>query len=121
MKSVVPTRSGSTGLIPNKYYIASVLLAHTNGLNKMNMYKLEWMEHAQLLHDNIKVTTDSNGNIRFEQSMAFRDATQKTGRAVAAGVALAAIDGPLPFMDVLGFGVTTTLAAIAWYEFFTTT
>ena len=120
MKSVVRTKSGNTGLIPNKYYIASVLLAHTNGLNKMNIHKLEWMEHAQLLHDNIKVTTDSNGNLRFEQSMALRDATQKTGRAVAAGVALAAIDGPLPFMDVVGFGVTTTLAAMAWYDFFTT-
>ena len=90
-----------------------------NGLNKMNTYKLEWMEHAQLLHDNIKVTTDQNGNIQFQQSTALRDATQKTARAVAAGVALSAIDGPLPVMDVVGFGVTTTLAAIAWYDFFT--
>ena len=90
-----------------------------NGLNKMNAYKLEWMEHAQLLHDNIKVSTDQNGNIQFEQSVALRDATQKTARAVASGIALSAIDGPLPFMDVVGFGVTTTLAALAWYEFFT--
>jgi len=118
--SAVQKKSESTGLIPNKFFTASVSAAHTNGLNEMNTHKLEWMEHAQLLHDNIKVTTDSNGNLRFEQSMALRDATQKTGRAVAAGVALAAIDGPLPFMDVVGFGVTTTLAAIAWYEFFTT-
>ena len=77
------------------------------------------MEHAQLLHDNIKVTTDQNGNIQFEQSVALSDATQKTARAIASGVALSAIDGPLPFMDVVGFGVTTTLAALAWYEFFT--
>ena len=77
------------------------------------------MEHAQLLHDNIKVSTDQNGNIQFEQSVALRDATQKTARAIASGVALSAIDGPLPFMDVVGFGVTTTLAALAWYEFFT--
>jgi hypothetical protein len=85
----------------------------------MNTYKLEWMEHAQLLHENIKITTDQNGNIQFEQSVALRDATQKTARAIASGVALSAIDGPLPFMDVVGFGVTTTLAALAWYEFFT--
>ena len=90
-----------------------------NGLNKMNAYKIEWMEHAQLLHENLHVTTDSNGNIRIEQSVALRDATQKTARAIASGVALSAIDGPLPFMDVVGFGVTTSLAALAWYEFFT--
>ena len=80
---------------------------------------MEWMEHAQLLHDNIKVTTDTNGNIQFEQSAALRDATQKTARAVASGIALSAIDGPLPFMDVVGFGVATTMAGLAWYEFFT--
>ena len=80
---------------------------------------MEWMEHAQLLHDNIKVTTDQNGNLQFEQSMALRDATQKTARAVAAGIALSAIDGPLPFMDVVGFGVATTMTGLAWYEFFT--
>ena len=119
MKSVVPTKSGNTGLIPNKSYIASVSAATTNGLNKMNKYKLEWMEHAQLLHDNIKVSTDSNGNLQFEQSVALQDATMKTARAVASGIALSAIDGPLPFMDVVGFGVATTMAGLAWYEFFT--
>ena len=90
-----------------------------NGLNKMNTYKLEWMEHAQLLHENIKVTTDQNGNIQFEQSIALKDATQKTARAVSYGIALAAMDGPLPFLDVVGFGIATTGAALAWYEFFT--
>ena len=91
-----------------------------NGLNKMNEYKLEWLEHSQLLHEHVKVKYNSNnGTIRIEQSLALHDATRKTARAISAGVALAAMDGPLPVMDVVGFGVATTGAALAWYEFFT--
>ena len=90
-----------------------------NGLNKMNEYKFEWLEHSQLLHEHVKVTMKSDGSIRLEQSLALHDATRKTARAISAGVALAAMDGPLPVMDVIGFGVATTGAALAWYEFFT--
>ena len=90
-----------------------------NGLNNMNAYKIEWMEHAQLLHENVKVTLQPDGSIRLEQSLALHDATRKTARAISAGVALAAMDGPLPVMDVVGFGVAATGAALAWYEFFT--
>jgi hypothetical protein len=118
-------------LIPNKYYIASVLLAHTNGLNEMmksvrelNLDKLAWMEHAQMLHENINYRTSStSGNLiqsQIDQQFAFFEAQQKTGRAIAAGIALAAIDGPLPVMDVIGFGIATTGAALAWYDYFTT-
>ena len=91
-----------------------------NGLNKMNEYKLEWMEHSQLLHEHVKISADNSASIRLEQSLALHDATRKTARAITAGVALAAIDGPLPVMDVVGFGVATTGAALAWYDYFTT-
>jgi hypothetical protein len=43
-------------------------------------------------------------------------AVAKTGRAVALGVALAAMDGPLPIMDVAGFAVATALTVRAWSE-----
>ena len=45
-------------------------------------------------------------------------AAQKTARAAATGMALAAMDGPLPVMDVVGFGVATGMAIHAWYEYF---
>jgi hypothetical protein len=100
-----------------------------NGLNKMmksirelNPDKLVWMEYAQMLHENINYRS-SSGNLiqsQIDQQFAFFEAQQKTGRAIAAGIALAAIDGPLPVMDVIGFGVATTGAALAWYDYFTT-
>ncbi len=43
-------------------------------------------------------------------------AVGKTGRAVALGVALAMMDGPLPIMDVAGFVVTSALTVRAWSE-----
>jgi len=73
-----------------------------------------------MLHENINYRS-SSGNLiqsQVDQQFAFFEAQQKTGRAIAAGIALAAIDGPLPVMDVIGFGVATTGAALAWYNYF---
>jgi len=94
-----------------------------NGLNKMNTHKEEWMFHAQVLIPHIvhTVQTDDGTPMSVERAAAGGIAVQKTARAVSAGIALAAIDGPLPVMDVVGFGVAVTGSALAWYEFFTTT
>ena len=92
-----------------------------NGLNKMNTYKQEWMIHAQVLIPHIVTTVQNNGSLMsVEKAAAGGIATQKTIRAIQAGIALSAIDGPLPIMDVVGFGVAVTGSALAWHEFFTT-
>lgn len=89
-----------------------------NGLNKMNTYKLEWMEHAQLFHE-IPAVILIDDQVEYGTTK-LETASRRTARAVASGIALSAIDGPLPVMDVVGFGVTTTLAALAWYDYFST-
>ena len=76
------------------------------------------MANAQLLHPHLKVTTNSDGSINLSISADLVSASKKTARAVASGVALASIDGPLPVMDVVGFGVAVTGAALAWYDYF---
>jgi len=45
-------------------------------------------------------------------------AIKYTQRSVQLGLALAAIDGPLPFGDMLGFGIAVTGSAIAWIDYF---
>ena len=77
------------------------------------------MVNAQLLHPHVNVTTAADGTVQItlEQSE-FIDASRKTARAISSGVALAAMDGPLPIMDVVGFGVAVTGAALAWYDYF---
>lgn len=42
----------------------------------------------------------------------------KTIRNIELGMALASVDGPLPVMDVVGFGVATSLTIYDWYTFF---
>ena len=74
-----------------------------------------------MLHENINYRS-SAGNLvqsQIDQQFAFYNAQKKTARAIASGIALSAIDGPLPFLDVVGFGIATTGAALAWYEYFT--
>jgi len=86
----------------------------------MNTHKEEWMIHAQVLIPQIITTVQNDGStMSMEKAAAGAIATQKTIRAIQAGVALSAIDGPLPVMDVVGFGVAVTGSALAWYEFFT--
>ena len=84
----------------------------------MNQYKEEWMANAQLLHPHLKVTTNTDGSINLSIDADLVSASKKTARAVASGVALASMDGPLPVMDVVGFGVAVTGAALAWYDYF---
>ena len=57
---------------------------------------------------------DSNGT----DAMRLRRATQATGRAVSMGIALSAIDGPLPVMDVIAFSVVTVYTAVTWIDYF---
>ena len=51
-------------------------------------------------------------------AMRLRRATQATGRAVSMGIALSAIDGPLPVMDVIAFSVVTVYTAVTWIDYF---
>ena len=44
-------------------------------------------------------------------------AIEKTGRAVGMGLTLAAMDGPLPILDVAGFAVATFLTFRAWSQY----
>ena len=49
----------------------------------------------------------------------LRRATQGTARAVSMGLALSAIDGPLPVMDLVAFTGVTIYSAVTWIDYFT--
>ena len=76
------------------------------------------MANSQLLHPHVKFTTNSDGTINLSIDSDLVLASKKTARAISSGVALASMDGPLPIMDVVGFGVAVTGAALAWYDYF---
>ena len=92
----------------------------------MNQYKLEWMEHAQMLVPTT-VRINKNGTITAtwsnpfptkEKASQFSIASQNTAKAIGAGMAIAALDGPIPVLDIIGFGLTTGMTLMAWIEYF---
>ena len=93
-------------------------------VGRMNKYKEEWMEHANaLIPKTIKLNSQTNElemawDMDAGKMVDLHQAGMKTTRAIAMGVAISAIDGPLPVMDVVGFGVATGMAIHAWYEYF---
>jgi len=78
------------------------------------------MEHANaLIPKTIKLNSQTNQvEMTWDMDVKAGIAIQKTARAAATGMALAAMDGPLPIMDVVGFGVATGMAIHAWYDYF---
>ncbi|NCF97517.1 MAG: hypothetical protein GWP21_06340 [Euryarchaeota archaeon] len=65
------------------------------------------------LKRNFKQTTGVNTS-----NAKLAKATWATQRAFASGLALAAMDGPLPFGDVLGFSVAVGGSVVAWMDYF---
>jgi len=84
----------------------------------MNQYKEEWMAHAaMIIPKNIQIS-DDQVTMTWDIDPKAGIAINKTARAVTMGVTLAAMDGPLPVMDVVGFTVASGMAIHAWYEYF---
>lgn len=73
------------------------------------------------------VKINSNGDVTAtwtqpfpspEKAGEFGIAVAKTTRAITIGGTIAAMDGPIPILDVVGFGVATGMSIHAWYEYF---
>ena len=88
----------------------------------MNEYKQRWLEHAHAIvpkrikiqNNQVSMTWDNP----LVNSPGLFKPVSKTVKSIQLGVALAATDGPLPIMDVVGFGVMTYGATTAWFEYF---
>ena len=82
----------------------------------------EWYEISQTVVNAGFTIKDGIEEYRNEPdlntALELARAIKYTQRAVQLGVALAAIDGPLPFGDVLGFGVAVVGSTVAWVDFF---
>ena len=102
------------GLTENDRYVLKMLLPHLvediNQEFEHQTYSGHHTHAANMMH--LFEHTDSS-NPRIWKPIAA------TGRAVSIGAGLAATDGPLPVMDVIGFGISVTMTAIAWHEYFT--
>jgi len=77
------------------------------------------MNANALIPKTIKLNSENNQvEMAWDIDPKAAIAVNKTARAVTIGVSLAAMDGPLPVMDVVGFGVASGMAIHAWYEYF---
>jgi len=55
---------------------------------------------------------------KLDQDTKLAKAINRTTKAAIVGIGLSAIDGPLPVMDVVGLGVASLMATIAWVDYF---
>ena len=87
----------------------------------MNQYKEEWLHRTMMLPmQAMSSSIDEELQLqrKLDQNYKLAKALNRTAKAALVGVAISAIDGPLPVMDVVGFGVASTMAAIAWHDYF---
>lgn len=83
----------------------------------MNEYKLAWMQHANIHYDNSKPAVDDRTQNGIPDNVKLGMAVRHTARAVALGIAISQIDGPLPFADVVGLTVASMLTVRAWHDY----
>ena len=87
----------------------------------MNQYKEEWMHRCMLIPmQAISSSIDEmeQNQRKADQDLKLAKAINRTTKAALVGIGLSAIDGPLPIMDVVGLGVATLMATIAWHDYF---
>jgi hypothetical protein len=87
----------------------------------MNYWKQEWLKHSTAIHVGYIGTQDNVNDPKpdpINQASELMVAKRTTMRAAAMGAAIAAIDGPVPIMDMVGLAVFVTAAGLAWWDVF---
>lgn len=87
----------------------------------MNYWKQEWLKHSTAIHVGFIGTQDNVNDPKpdpINQASELMVAKRTTMRAAAMGAAIAAIDGPVPIMDMVGLAVFVTAAGLAWWDVF---
>jgi len=88
----------------------------------MNHWKQEWMKHSNAIIAGLvtKPVRESDGLYHdpINQASEIMLAKRATMRAAAMGAAIAALDGPVPIMDMVGLAVFVTVAGLAWWDVF---
>ena len=90
-------------------------------VGRMNQYKEEWMHQTMMLPMQAMssvIDEMDQSQRKLDQNYKLAKAINRTARAAFVGAAISAIDGPLPVMDIVGLGVASTMAAIAWHDYF---
>lgn len=85
----------------------------------MNQYYQTWLDHQEQLQMPVIPTSDANSEGPYwtlERATNVHTAGRQTRAAFTMASAMAAVDGPLPFMDVASFTVAGLYSAAWWYS-----
>lgn len=83
----------------------------------MNQYYEAWLEHTEQLHMPPVHSTDTNEDGPYwtvQRVLDSKEAARHTRMAFQSAAAISAIDGPLPFVDVIAYGGATLYSAAWW-------
>lgn len=88
----------------------------------MNQYKRDWLQSIGMnLTPYVKPSSSDDSitiGIEYETSVELGQAMRNTGRAIALGIAISQIDGPLPVADVIGLTVAVAMTIRSWAGYF---
>lgn len=83
----------------------------------MNEYYELWLDHKEQFEMPTIPTGETNSDGPYwtvERGMRVHSAAGHTRRAFTVATAVAAVDGPLPFADVLAYSAATLYSAAWW-------
>ena len=85
----------------------------------MNEYYQAWLEHKDQLEMPTILSSDANESGPYwtlERSLDVHTAGKQTTASFKLAAAVAAVDGPLPLVDVVAFSAATVYSAIWWHR-----
>jgi len=85
----------------------------------MNQYYETWLQHCEELQMPVIASTDTNNAGPYwtmDRAVNVHTAGRQTRSAFTMATALAAVDGPLPFVDVAAY-TGATLYSMAWWHY----
>jgi hypothetical protein len=85
----------------------------------MNQYYETWLEHCEQLQMPVIPTSDANSEGPYwtlDRANNVHTAGRQTRSAFTMATAMAAVDGPLPFVDVAAY-TAATLYSAAWWTY----
>tara|TARA_Y100001937_G_scaffold26293_1_gene37784 strand:+ start:191 stop:436 length:246 start_codon:yes stop_codon:yes gene_type:complete len=79
---------------------------------------IPWEGFLHVTESLIETLDDSGMNTQIDVFKEIMNPLEQTRNAVAYGVAISQMDGPLPIMDIVGATIAVYQAAKAWWDFF---
>lgn len=78
----------------------------------------EWLLMANMIIPSVAVDSEEVARDQAAMSMDLAKNIELTRKAIGMGLALSALDGPLPVMDIVAFAGVSIYTTVLWSQFY---